>query len=30
VVTKHGRFSNHFLLAEDAGRRFALGLSASF
>ncbi len=30
VVTKHGRFSNHFLLAEDAGRRFALGISASF
>jgi len=26
VVTKHGRFSNHFLLAEDAGRRFALGV----
>ncbi len=30
VVTKHGRFDNHFLLAEDAGRRFALGVSASF
>jgi iron complex outermembrane recepter protein len=30
VVTKHGRFNNHFLLAEDAGRRFALGLSANF
>ncbi len=30
VVTKHGRFSNHFLLAEDAGRRFALGISATF
>lgn len=26
VTTKHGRFSNHFLLAEDAGRRFALGV----
>jgi TonB-dependent receptor len=30
VVTKHGRFSNHFLLAEDAGRRFAVGVRASF
>lgn len=30
VVVKHGRFSNHFLLAEDAGRRVALGLSARF
>ncbi|NIB40921.1 TonB-dependent receptor [Pseudomaricurvus alkylphenolicus] len=30
IVTKHGRFDNHFLLAEDAGRRFALGLNAKF
>lgn len=30
VVLKHGRFSNHFLLAEDAGRRVAVGLSARF
>lgn len=30
VVTKHGRFSNQFLLAEDAGRRFALGVRANF
>lgn len=30
VVTKHGRFSNHFLLAEDAGRRFAFGVSGTF
>ena len=30
VVTKHGRFSNHFLLAEDAGMRLQLGVSASF
>lgn len=30
VVLKHGRFENHFLLAEDAGRRMALGLSARF
>jgi len=30
VVTKHGRFSNHFLEAEDAGRRFSLGLRGSF
>jgi len=26
VVTKRGRFENHFLLAEDTGRRFAIGL----
>jgi TonB-dependent receptor len=30
VVTKHGRFANHFLLAEDSGRRFAIGVRASF
>ena len=30
IVTKHGRFDNHFLLAEDAGRRIAIGVSASF
>ena len=30
VVTKHGRFDNHFLLAEDAGRRVAIGFSAHF
>jgi len=30
IVTKHGRFDNHFLLAEDAGRRFALGVTAKF
>lgn len=30
VVTKHGRFTNHFLLAEDAGRRFAFGISVNF
>ena len=30
VVTKHGRFRNHFLLAEDSGRRFAVSrLSAA-
>jgi TonB-dependent receptor len=30
VVTKHGRFGNHFLLAEDSGRRFAIGVRGSF
>ncbi len=30
VVTKHGRFENQFLLAEDAGRRFAFGIRGSF
>ena len=30
VVTKHGRFSNQFLEAEDAGRRFALGIRGTF
>ena len=30
IVTKHGRFRNHFLLAEDSGRRFAFGIRASF
>ena len=30
VVTKHGRFDNHFLLAEDSGRRFAIGIRGGF
>jgi len=30
VVTKHGRYDNHFLKAEDAGRRLAVGVTASF
>ncbi|MGL6159936.1 MAG: TonB-dependent receptor [Microbulbifer sp.] len=30
VLLKHGRYDNHFLLAEDSGRRFALGLRATF
>lgn len=30
VVLKHGRFANQFLLAEDAGRRLAFGLTARF
>ncbi|MGS2722384.1 TonB-dependent receptor [Porticoccus sp. GXU_MW_L64] len=30
VVTKRGRFSNQFLLAEDAGRRLILGIRSSF
>ncbi len=30
VVTKRGRFSNHFLLAEDSGRRVSLGLRGSW
>lgn len=30
VVLKHGRFQNHFLMAEDAGRRMALGVTARF
>lgn len=30
VVTKHGRFKNHFLLAEDSGRRFAVGIRGGF
>lgn len=30
IVKKHGRFENHFLLAEDSGRRFSLGVRASF
>jgi iron complex outermembrane receptor protein len=30
VVKKYGRYTNQFLLAEDAGRRFALGLIAKF
>jgi TonB-dependent receptor len=30
VVTKRGRFDNHFLLAEDSGRRLSLGLRGSW
>lgn len=30
VVKKYGRYTNQFLLAEDSGRRFALGLTAKF
>ncbi|MBR9911449.1 MAG: TonB-dependent receptor [Gammaproteobacteria bacterium] len=30
VVTKHGRFANQFLDAEDAGRRFSAGIRGSF
>lgn len=30
VVTKHGRFSNHFLLAEDSGRRLSLGFRGNW
>lgn len=30
VVTKHGRFDNHFLLAEDSGRRLSIGLRGSW
>ncbi|QGZ42314.1 TonB-dependent receptor [Pseudoduganella flava] len=30
VVKKYGRYTNQFLLAEDAGRRFALGVIAKF
>jgi TonB-dependent receptor len=30
VVTKYGRYTNQFLLAEDAGRRIAVGLTAKF
>jgi outer membrane receptor protein involved in Fe transport len=30
VVTKYGRYKNQFLLAEDAGRRLSLGLTAKF
>ncbi len=30
VVTKRGRFSNHFLLAEDSGRRLSLGFRGSW
>ena len=29
-VEQYGRFRNHFLLAEDSGRRWALGVRASF
>ena len=30
VVTKRSRFSNHFLLAEDSGRRLSLGFRGSW
>lgn len=30
VVTKYGRYTNHFLLAEDAGRRISVGVQAKF
>ncbi|WP_346838443.1 TonB-dependent receptor [Microbulbifer sp. SAOS-129_SWC] len=30
TLLKHGRYANQFLLAEDSGRRFALGLRATF
>ena len=30
VVTKRGRFENHFLLAEDSGRRLSIGLRGSW
>lgn len=30
VVTKRGRFTNHFLLAEDSGRRLAFGLRGNW
>jgi len=30
VVTKYGRYKNQFLLAEDAGRRLSLGVTAKF
>ena len=30
VVTKRGRFTNHFLLAEDSGRRLSVGLRGSW
>jgi TonB-dependent receptor len=30
VVTKYGRYTNQFLLAEDAGRRISLGVQAKF
>ncbi len=30
IVKKHGRFENHFLLAEDSGRRLSLGVRATF
>ncbi len=30
VVTKYGRYSNQFLLAEDAGRRISVGVQAKF
>ena len=30
VVLKHGRYQNHFLLAEDTGARWALGVRGSF
>ena len=30
VVTKRGRFDNHFLLAEDTGRRLSLGFRGNW
>lgn len=30
VVTKYGRYTNQFLLAEDAGRRVSVGIQAKF
>lgn len=30
VVKKYGRYENHFLLAEDAGRRISFGVQAKF
>ncbi len=30
VITKYGRYTNQFLLAEDAGRRIGVGLTAKF
>ena len=30
VVTKHGRFDNHFLIAEDSGRRLSIGLRGNW
>lgn len=30
VVTKYGRYTNQFLLAEDAGRRISVGVQAKF
>lgn len=30
IVKKHGRFTNHFLLAEDSGARYSLGVRVVF